>query len=151
MTDDEMMIVKQLKGTTLRVYYTMLRVYRPMSLREVQRKADLSSPSLALHHLDKLRNLGLVDLLPEGGYFISRMVRVGILRFFIGRGRLLIPRYVFYFVFFAGEMIGYLLLFGLDISPIGILLIMTLTLACTFSLVEALLMWQAQPIGFHQN
>ncbi|MGY5853380.1 MAG: winged helix-turn-helix domain-containing protein [Candidatus Thorarchaeota archaeon] len=136
---------KQLKGTTLKVYYTLLRENSLMSLREIQRKARLSSPSLALHHLDKLKRLGLVESNPHGGYSVTHEVRVGILRFFFGKGRLMVPRYAFYFVFFGFELIGYLLFVGWKFNPSDILLLITLLSICTITLYETAMMWHSQP------
>ncbi|MFW9863800.1 MAG: hypothetical protein ACFFET_16025, partial [Candidatus Thorarchaeota archaeon] len=64
----------ELGETTLKVYYAMLKERREMSLREVQRKAHLSSPSLALYHLNKLKDLELVFMHPDGGYEVARSV-----------------------------------------------------------------------------
>ncbi len=44
---------------TFRVYIYLLRTAKA-SLRDVYRGCDLSSPSLALHHLEKLESLKLV-------------------------------------------------------------------------------------------
>ena len=97
---DRKSLEKKLSGTTLKVYYVLLKERNQLSLRDIQRKARLSSASLALHHLDKLKDLDLVKMNPHGGYYVSKEVRVGILRFFIGRRGLILPRYLIYFVFF---------------------------------------------------
>ncbi len=44
---------------TFRVYVYMLKVKRG-STREIQRTLGFSSPALALHHLQKLQNFGLI-------------------------------------------------------------------------------------------
>ncbi len=99
MSDDE--LAASLKGKTLRVYWYMLRHPEPLTAREIQRGADLSSPSLSMHHLERLKEFGLVDKNVHGQYTIIRDVRVGILRQFIGRGRLMVPRFLFYATFYT--------------------------------------------------
>jgi len=51
-----------LKGKTLKVYWYMLQQpSRSVGVREIQRALRFSSPSVALHHLEKLEDLGLVQ------------------------------------------------------------------------------------------
>ena len=51
-----------LKGKTLKVYWYMLQQpNRSVGVREIQRALRFSSPSVALHHLEKLEDLGLVQ------------------------------------------------------------------------------------------
>ncbi len=137
---------EDLKGTTMKVYWLLLKEGKALSLREIQRRGALSTASLAIYHLNKLKRIGLVKSLPEGGYFISKEVRVGFLRFFVGRKGLLIPRYAFYFAFFAAELTGYLLISGFDYQPTSLVLIMTLIAGCLFSLFETVAMWKSSPI-----
>jgi len=47
-----------LKGTTLEVYWFLLKSNRIVGAREVQRALDLSSLSLAVYHLSKLEDRG---------------------------------------------------------------------------------------------
>jgi hypothetical protein len=58
---DKKYVVSNLKGNTLRVYWVLLQS-SGSSIRpwEVQRKLGFSSPPLAVYHLDKLVELGLV-------------------------------------------------------------------------------------------
>lgn len=138
----------ELGETTLKVYYAMLKERREMSLREVQRKAHLSSPSLALYHLNKLKDLELVFMHPAGGYEVARSVKVGVLRFFIGRGKMVVPRYAFYLFFFLTELVAYQLFFGFGLNPSDTLLLVTLLAGCIFTLIETVMMWRVEPIGF---
>jgi DNA-binding transcriptional ArsR family regulator len=89
----------KLRGKTLQVYIYMLRAGRPVGVRELQRALGFSSPSVAHHHLEKLREMGLV-LRDEGNrYLVQEKVDVGILKMFVLVGGRLIPRMVFYAVF----------------------------------------------------
>lgn len=88
-----------LRGTTWRVYKFVVRVGRPVGIREVQRGLKLSSPTLASYHLTKLEHAGFVK--PEaGGYTADRLVLRNLIRF----GRMLVPKYFFYLIFFASAI-----------------------------------------------
>lgn len=106
-------IESQLKGKTLIVYWFMLKSPdSPVGVREIQRKLGFSSPSVSAHHLDKLCNIGLVKKSIRGEYFLKREVKVGVLRLFTRLGRYMIPRYLFYSVWFSTMLIIYLVLYG---------------------------------------
>ena len=112
-TDDLAIIESNLKGKTLLVYWYMLR--QPdfkAGVREIQRSLGFSSPSIALHHLNKLIDLGLVEKTKTGEYVLVQEVKVGILGFFARIGRFLIPRYLFYSVFFTTALVLYILLYA---------------------------------------
>lgn len=94
----------ELKGNTLRVYLCLLQNQSPMGVREIQRKLEFSSPTLAAYHIEKLENLGLVHK-ASGGYALSKEVKVGALSQIVKFGSLLLPRYVFYTVLFS-TMLG---------------------------------------------
>ncbi len=106
---DEKHIESELKGRSLRVYWHFLRYgSRHIGVRELQRAMGLSSPSVAFHHLEKLRRLGLLEKEITGDYFLVQRVKVGVLKQFIGIGRLMLPRYLFYAVLFTTMLIAYL-------------------------------------------
>jgi len=89
----------ELKGNTLRVYVYALRK-KKVGVREVQRALMMSNPSLAQYHLSKLKDLGLVS--EDGGeYSIVDQVKVDVMRNFLRVGTLIVPRFVFYAVFFS--------------------------------------------------
>jgi hypothetical protein len=95
----------ELKGNTLRVYVYALKK-RKVGVREVQRALVMSNPSLAQYHLNKLKDLGLVNE-NNGEYLISNEVKVDVMRDFLRVGTLIVPRLVFYAVFisvFAGYL-----------------------------------------------
>ncbi|MDH5451049.1 MAG: hypothetical protein OEX77_09190, partial [Candidatus Bathyarchaeota archaeon] len=94
---DLAIIESQLKGKTLQVYWYLLRSSNHSAgVREIQRSLRFSSPSIAVHHLQKLQNLGLVTKKGTGEYVLVEEVKVGLLRFFTRVGRFLVPRYLFY-------------------------------------------------------
>src|SRR3972149_11007123 len=91
--DNEVELEYELRGKAWRVYWFLLKNGRPVSVREVQRALHYSSPSVAQHHLEQLRNLGLVEKQNVGGdYALVGEVKIGVLRHFVKLGRLLFPR-----------------------------------------------------------
>ena len=109
---DLAVIESNLKGKTLLVYWYLLRCPKfKAGVREIQRALSFSSPSIAVHHLNKLQDLGLVKKTRTGEYVLVQEVKVGILRFFTRLGRFLIPRYLFYSVFFTTMFVMYVLFY----------------------------------------
>jgi len=109
LSEDEIKIEAELKGTTLKAYWYMLKVNRPIGVREIQRALNLSSPSVALHHLEKLKRLGLLTKDELGKYYLKDEVKIGVFRFFFKFGKLLLPRFLFYAVFFSSALTLYLI------------------------------------------
>jgi hypothetical protein len=80
-----------------------------MTARQVQKALHFSSPSIAQHHLEQLRELSLVQKKDIGGeYSLVSQVKIGVLRHFIKLGKLLLPRYFFYAIFSTTFYILYL-------------------------------------------
>ncbi len=94
-------------GTTLRVYWYLFRNSKPVGVRETQRALSMSSPSTALYHLEKLRELGVTDKDEIGQYFLKEQVQVGTLRLFLKIGPLILPRYLFYAMFLTTALVVY--------------------------------------------
>jgi len=103
----ELDLESELRGRTLRVYFELLSAKEPMGPRELQRKLNLSSPSLAAYHLDKLAELGLVRR-DRGVYTVEEVVQVGILKQFIWIGHRALPRHLFYAAFFTTALVIFL-------------------------------------------
>ena len=100
----------ELKGKTLLVYWYLLQQpTHTVGVREVQRSLNFSSPSIAVHHLQKLENLGLIVKKGTGEYVLEEEVKVGILRLFTRMGSFLVPRYLFYSVLFTTMLSTYLI------------------------------------------
>jgi DNA-binding Lrp family transcriptional regulator len=88
-----------LRGLTLKVYKFVLKSDRPIGIREVQRALNLSSPTLALYHINKLEEAGLIKK-ELSGYVADRIVLENLVRF----RRFLIPRHFFYTIFFVTSL-----------------------------------------------
>jgi predicted DNA-binding transcriptional regulator len=89
-----------LKGKTLEVYRFLLKSNKPVGTRELQRALKLSSSSVAMYHLSKLEDAGLLKR-EVGGYRVS----IYILENSVKISRFLIPRYFFYTIFIITVLI----------------------------------------------
>ena len=140
-------IESQLKGKTLLVYWLMLKSQSsPVGVREIQRKLGFSSPSVAAHYLDKLLSLGLIDKTMRGEYFLAREVKVGVLRFFTRLGRFMIPRYLFYSVWFTTMLVVYLVLYGQSGGIHNLVAIMFGVFASFILWFETIRLWTEKPL-----
>jgi len=139
-------IESQLKGKTLLVYWFILRSPGSnIGVREIQRALGFSSPSVAAHHLEKLLSLGLVDKTLRGEYILKEEIKVGVLRFFTRLGRFLIPRYLFYSVWFSTMLVVYLTLYGHSGGIHNVVAIIFGVLACSILWYETLRLWKEKP------
>lgn len=98
----------ELRGRTLEVYWALLSRREPVGVREIQRALRLSSPSVAFHHLEKLLELGVVEKDSYGRYVVAKKVDVGVLQAFLRVGGRLLPRFLFYALFFTTLLTLYL-------------------------------------------
>ena len=132
---DEKFIESELKGKTLYVYWHFLRHGgKPIGVRKIQRTLDFSSPSVAFHHLEKLRRLGVLEKKITGDYVLAQRVKVGVLKQFIGFGRLMLPRYLFYAVLFTTMFLAYLGTYPQTFTPHNFV-------ALIFGLSSCLVLW----------
>jgi predicted DNA-binding transcriptional regulator len=137
----------ELKGKTLLVYWYLLqRSTRSVGVREVQRALKFSSPSIAVHHLQKLQDLGLVEKKVTGEYVLQEEVKVGILQLFTRLGRFMVPRYLFYSVLFTSMLFAYLMLNLLVQGTPSFYTVTFGSLAMIIFWVETSRLWKARPI-----
>jgi hypothetical protein len=90
---------EELEGTTLKVYVYVIGEGKPLGPRDVMRDLNLSSPSVAYRHLQKLENFGLVQKNSYGQYTVKEKVNI---KGHLWVGRNLVPRLIFYSFFFMG-------------------------------------------------
>jgi hypothetical protein len=105
--DKEISRESEIHGSTLRVYWYLFRNAGTVGVRETQRALSMSSPSTALYHLEKLRELGVADKDATGEYFLKEQVQVGTLRMFLRIGPLILPRYLFYAILLTTAVAAY--------------------------------------------
>ena len=135
-----------IKGTTLDVYFYLLRKKEPAGVREVQRSLGLSSPSVSSYHLDKLENLEVIRKNRFGNYEISKKIDIGALNQFILIRNLTLPRFLFYAIFVSMMFIGYLLFFlTFPLSTGEIFAIFFGLFASIICWIETYLSWQKKP------
>jgi hypothetical protein len=134
-----------LKGNTLRVYVYALKKNR-VGVREVQRGLGLSNPSLAQYHLTKLKELGLMRE-ENGEYEVAGEVKVDVMRDFLRIGSSLIPRFVFYAVFFTivAAYMGWTTTIDYSGIPIAWWFTSLFILVCGIFWYEAIRAWRASP------
>ncbi len=135
-----------LKGKTLLVYWYLLQQSNhTVGVREVQRALGFSSPSIAMHHLEKLQDLNLVEKKGTGEYVLVGEIKVGILRFFTRMGRFLVPRYLFYSILLSTMLITYLILCGWSQILPSFYAVMFGLIASVIFWIETIRLWRAKP------
>lgn len=100
-----------IKGTTLDVYFYLLRKKSAAGVREIQRSLNLSSPSISSYHLNKLATLEIVRKNRFGNYEVAKKIDIGVLKQFVMVGNYTLPRFFFYATFISVLFGGYIFLF----------------------------------------
>lgn len=135
-----------LRGKDWTVYWLLLKNGRPMSVREVQRSLRFSSPSVAQHHLEQLRELGLVQKLDIGGdYSLVSEVKIGVLRHFIKLGKVLFPRYFFYAVFSTTLLLIYIFTLLHSFTRENLFILLFGAIVSAIFWYEAVRIWSLRP------
>lgn len=135
-----------LRGKAWKVYWFLLKNGNPVSVREVQRALHFSSPSVAHHHLEQLREIGLVEKQGAGGHYtLVNDVKIGVFRHYIKLGKLLFPRYFFYAVFSTTFFAAYLLLFVQSFTRETMFGILFGAIVCVIFWYEAYRVWSMRP------
>jgi hypothetical protein len=86
-----------LKGISLDIYRYILKARKPLGIREIQRALNLSSPSLAQYHLNKLEDANLVKK-QDGSFVVNKVV----LDNCVMLSRFIVPKYFFYTILALG-------------------------------------------------
>src|SRR6267378_4361868 len=122
----EKIIESELKGVTLRVYWHILGSKKQVvGVRPVQRALGLSSPSVALHHLEQLK--------------------VGVLQNFVGVLGFMLPRYLFYSTMFTVMLALYPIIYPPDFSTHNIMAFVFGISAVAVSWGETWRAWRLKP------
>jgi hypothetical protein len=103
---------EQIEGTTLRVYVYVVKQGRPLGPRDVTRGLQLSSPSVAYRHLQKLENTNLLGKDEHGEYVVKKKTSLG---GFYWVGKSFLPRTMFYFFFFLGLFLTEAIILGIHL------------------------------------
>jgi hypothetical protein len=133
-----------LKGNTLRVYWYLLS--KPETLigaRQTQRALRFSSPALAVYHLDKLSDLGLIEK-TNGEYRLVKTVNIGVLKQFVRFGTFMIPRYFLYATMFTTLLIFFLTQLK-TLNFYSMFALVSILLAVGVTWFETLMTWKQRP------
>ncbi|MEM3442336.1 MAG: hypothetical protein QW667_00790 [Candidatus Bathyarchaeia archaeon] len=145
-SEDEVKFEYALRGKAWKVYWILLKNGNPMSAREVQKALHFSSPSVAQHHLEQLRELGLVQKQETSGrYYLVQEVKIGVLKHFVKLGRLLFPRYFFYAVFSTALYIIYLTVFMQGLTRESLFIILFGIIVSAVFWYETFRIWSLRP------
>lgn len=135
-----------LRGKAWKVYWFLLKNGNPVGVREVQRALHFSSPSIAFHHLEQLRDLGLVEKQEVGGHYtLVGEVKIGVLRHYVKLGKLLFPRYFFYALFSTLFYVLYLVLMVDRFTHDNLFIILFGAIVCSVFWYEAYRIWGMRP------
>jgi hypothetical protein len=110
---DKLNADEELEGTTLKVYVYLIGKGKPQGPRDVMRDLDLSSPSIAYRHLQKLENLGLIQKDNYGQYAVAEKINI---KGHLWVGRNLVPRLIFYSFFFTGILTAEIIIIAVELS-----------------------------------
>ena len=134
---------EELEGITLNVYLYCVKKGKPVGPRDVMKGANLSSPSVAYRHLQKLEDLGYLQKNEYGEYTFKSK---GHVKGYTWLGRRLVGKMWLYALLFTGILIVELSVFILHFSvenyefKVFFSLLMLITgLALTVFTVEGLL------------
>jgi hypothetical protein len=92
-----------LEGITLDVYLQVLKIGKPVGPREVMKAANLSSPSVAYRHLQKLEDLGYLQKNEYGEYITKDKARVS---GYMWIGNRLMPKMWLYSIVFLAILVA---------------------------------------------
>jgi hypothetical protein len=135
-----------LRGKAWLVYWFLLKNGEPVGAREVQRALHFSSPSVAFHHLEQLRELGLVQKQEPGGqYLLVNEVKIGVLRHYVKLGKLLFPRYFFYALFATISYIGFIAVLFSGFTRENLFILSFGAIVCAIFWFEAYRVWTMRP------
>jgi DNA-binding transcriptional ArsR family regulator len=135
-----------LRGKAWKVYWLLLKTGEPVSVREVQRALHFSSPSIANHHLEQLRELGLVAKQEVGGHYVLvSEVKIGVLKHYVKLGKLLFPRFFFYALFSTVFYLAYVMLLVTEFTRDNLFIILFGAIVCGIFWYEAYRVWGMRP------
>lgn len=134
---------EELEGITLEVYLQVLKMGKPVGPREVMKAADLSSPSVAYRHLQKLEDLGYLQKNEYGEYITKNKANIA---GYVWVGSRLMPKMWRYSIVFLAILIVEAVILVVhypvehyEFKVFFLLLILITVLAFTVFTVEGLL------------
>ena len=101
---------EELDGITLNVYIDVVKKGKPVGPRDVMKTLNLSSPSVAYRHLQKLEDLGYLQKNDYGEYIAKNKIYI---RGYVWFGRRLVPAMWRYSIIFLAILIVELLVLAI--------------------------------------
>jgi len=120
-------VILMLGGSALKVYLYLLKVGRPVGIREVQRALGFKAPSTAKYHLDRLASLGLIEKTPNG-YRVRESVKGHLLSIYVSIIGSIVPRVLPIAIFLSIGLALYIVLAWPNIDLIPTLLTIVATI-----------------------
>lgn len=140
-----------LEGITLSVYLYAVKKGKPVGPRDVMKGAQLSSPSVAYRHLQKLEDMGYLQKNQYGEYIIKGKAPV---RGYIWIGRRIMPKMLIYALIFMSILIVEFVVLALHypvenytFKVFFLLLILVTGFAMSVFAVEALLHYKRMKLS----
>ncbi|MBC7120780.1 MAG: helix-turn-helix transcriptional regulator [Candidatus Methanosuratus sp.] len=144
--DDRKNARSELKGTTLRVYWVLLKHgEKGVGPRDITRELGLSSPSVAAYHIEKLLNLGLVEKTDDGSYVPKKNIDAEVVSDFVRMFGMMLPRFFFYAILFTTMLITFLAVYPLRPDPQTVVALIFGVTACAIFWVETLRVMRRRP------
>ena len=135
----------KLKGTTLRVYWHLLRSGKPTTIRRLQRDLGFSSPSVASYHLEKLMDMNLVKKV-RGDFELKKTVSLEVMNSVVRVSHLMIPRFVFYTAFFLTLLIVFMVGYASSLSLQGVFALVFGVSGLIITAYETWRQWRLKPV-----
>jgi len=140
---DERSLMAELDGNTLSVYcYLLSKRRKSVGVRQLQRALGFSSSSTAHYHLEKLRDLGLIQKNSLGDYSVSRVIKVGVLSACVFVAGQALPKHLIYA---TATSIMILLFASLSASSLSLTVLAALSpgiVAAAIFWYETVVVWQ---------
>ena len=134
---------EELEGITLSVYLYIVKKGKPVGPRDVMKGANLSSPSVAYRHIQKLEDMGYLQKNNHGEYLTKDKAHV---RGYIWIGRRMLPKMMIYALIFLSILIVELIVLAIhyavetyEFKVFFLLLILVTGFAMIVFIVEGLL------------
>jgi len=139
---DRKTVEYELRGNTMKVYLYLLKHGKASGTSEVQNALGFSSPSIVVHHIEKLIRLGVVERSDRGEYVLVKKVDVGVLSAFVQVGGLMLPRLGFYASFFTSLTVLYIIEYAKSLNPYALVLGLGASAVLWY---EAVRIWRSRP------
>lgn len=135
-------IIFELGATTWRVLISLLTLREPIGPRELSRFLKMSSPSVALYHLEKLNSHNLIEKTSHGEYQVRKEADLSFLDNFLFLRHRVVPRITVYASFITGLVLVYLSLVAPDYGLHNIFALIIGVSASVFLWAEVHRMWK---------